>query len=128
LRGLLEPVLDQQVQVIPLIEDLAADVGVELHQASHLAVLLGDELLVQRRDLDVDVEFGKIEVRREPLRGSAPTVPVDVERRGFVVPRDLVEVEQLPELSFTVVCEANEFVRKRVASVCLRLCRALRYS
>jgi hypothetical protein len=31
-------------------------VGVEVHQPAHLAVLLGDQLLIERCDLDVAIE------------------------------------------------------------------------
>jgi hypothetical protein len=127
LRRLLESVLHKEVQVVLLVQDLAADVGVELHEPSDLTVLLGHELLVERRDLDVDIELGQVEVRGEALSSLAGPVPVDVERRGLVVPRDLIEIQQLRELPLAVVSEANQFVGKRVASAWFRLLRALRY-
>jgi hypothetical protein len=61
-RLVLEAVFQQEVRVVTLIQDLAFHVGVELMQPADLAVLLGDELLVQSRDLDVDVELGKVKV------------------------------------------------------------------
>jgi len=61
------------------------------------------------------------------LGRPARTVPVDIERGGLVVPRDLIEVQQLRELPLAVVREADAFVGKRVASAGVRLCRALRY-
>ena len=63
LGRLLETVLDEQVQVVALVEDLASDVRIERRQPPHLAVLLGHELLVEGRDLDVEVELGQVEVR-----------------------------------------------------------------
>src|SRR5262249_32598611 len=52
LRRRLEPVLAEELEVVALVEDPHADVGIELLHAPCLAVLLRDELLVQRRDLD----------------------------------------------------------------------------
>src|SRR6185312_15967240 len=84
LRRRLEAVLHQELQVVALVEHLDLHVGVELDQPARLAVLLGDQLLVERGDLDVEV------VRRQ------------------------VEVEQLRELSFGVVREADLLVRQRL--------------
>jgi hypothetical protein len=104
-RLVLEAVFQQEVRVVTLVQDLAFHVGVELMQPADLAVLLGDELLVQSRDLDVDVELGKVEVGREAVRDVAGAVPVDVERGRLVEPLDLIEVEQPRELSLAVVRE-----------------------
>ena len=107
MRGLFEPVLHQQVQVVLLVEDLALHVGIEAQQATNLPILLRDQLLVERRDLDVEVVLGQVEVGREPLRGIAITVPLDIERGRFVRPLDLVEVEELRELTLAVVREID---------------------
>jgi hypothetical protein len=61
------------------------------------------------------------------MSSVARSIPVDIEGRGLVVPRDLVEVQQLRELPLAVVSEANGFMGKRVASADIRLGRALRY-
>ena len=55
LRRRLEPVLHEQVQVVALVQHAHVDLGIELLHPARLAVLLGDELLVQRGDLDVEV-------------------------------------------------------------------------
>jgi hypothetical protein len=88
---------------------------VELAQPARLAVLLGDELLVQRRDLDVEVVRGQVEVGCERLDRIA--LPVGLEREGarLVLPRDPVEVEELGELPLGVVREADLLVRERLA-------------
>jgi hypothetical protein len=112
LRGLFEAVLDQKVEVIALVEDLALHVRIQLHEPPGLAVLLGDQLLVQRRDLDIEIEGGQVEVGREALRGAPAAVPFDVEGRGLVAPVDLVEVEKLGELTLAVVSEGNALVGK----------------
>ncbi|MEA2517810.1 MAG: hypothetical protein QOG16_1648, partial [Actinomycetota bacterium] len=39
-------------------------------------------------------------------------IPVDVERRRFVGPFDLVEIEELRELSFAVMCKVDLLVGK----------------
>src|SRR5262249_2379615 len=87
-----------QREVVALVEHLAADLRVPLSQPPHLPVLLRDELLVQRRDLDVEIELLQVEVRGEALHDVALTVPADVEGRRLVLPVDLVEVQQPGEL------------------------------
>jgi hypothetical protein len=67
--------------------------------------------LIQRGDLDIEIEVGEVEVRREAPDGVAMTVPLDVESGGLVLPRDLVEVEKLCELALAVVCEMNALMR-----------------
>src|SRR5215212_8243180 len=106
-RDVLEPVLRHERQVIALVEDLAVDPRVELAQPPNLAVLLRDELLVQRRDLDVEVVRRQIEVGCEALRRAAVAVPFEIEGPGLVLPVDLIEVEQLPELALAGVGETE---------------------
>jgi hypothetical protein len=110
LGGLLESVFDEQVQVVALIEDLASHVRIERREPADLAVLLGHELLVQGRDLDVEIEIPQVEVRRESLRRIPVAVPVDLEGRRFVVPVDLIEVQELRELTLAVMSEVDLFV------------------
>ena len=95
-----------------MVENPALDVRVQLPQSTCLAILFGHELLVQRRDLDVGVVRGQVEVRGEPLRGVAVAVPCDVERGGLISPVDLVEVEKFGELPLAVVGERDALVRK----------------
>src|SRR6187397_2677526 len=82
----LEAVLGHQRQVVALVEDLAVDARIQLPQATHLPVLLRDQPLVERRDLDVQVVLRQVEVGREPLDDVAVAVPLQVERRGLVGP------------------------------------------
>ena len=112
LRRRLEPVLHEQVQVVALVEHAHVHLGIELLHAARLAVLLGDELLVQRGDLDVEVVRGEVEVGRERLLRVAVTVGLEHERARLVLPLDGVEVEELRELPFGVVRETHEFVRQ----------------
>jgi hypothetical protein len=100
---LLEAVFDHQIEVVALVEDLAVDLGVELLEPPHLSVLLGDELLVHRRDLDVEVVVGQVEVRREILGRDALPVPGEGEGPRFVLPGNTVEIEEKGELTLTVV-------------------------
>jgi hypothetical protein len=86
-----------------LVEDLRLHVRVQRLQPADLAVLLGDQLLVERCDLDVDVEVGKVEVRGEALCWNAVRIPGYVEGRRFVFPDDPVEVQELCELPLAVV-------------------------
>src|SRR5438874_1186465 len=95
LRRRLEPVLHEQMQVVALVQHLDADLGVKLAEPAGLAVLLRDELLVERRDLDVEVVRRQVEIGTERLRGTAVTVAFQRERARLVGPFDAVEVEQL---------------------------------
>jgi hypothetical protein len=115
LRGvglILQTVLEQEVHVVALVEDLALHVGIKLLKPAHLAVLLGDELLVERRDLYVEVELREIEIGREAVGHVAGAIPVDVERGRLVEPLDLVEIEQLGKLALAVVGELDARVGK----------------
>src|SRR5690606_7841175 len=109
---LFEAVLDHQVQVVALVEDLAADPGMGLLELAHLPVLLGDELLVHGRDLDEEIVVREIEVGSEPLDRFSIVVELDGERLGLVLPGDAVEVEEEGELPLAVVCE-RDLCRRR---------------
>src|SRR5438132_5701080 len=67
LRRRLEPVLHEQMQVVALVQDLDADLGVQLSEPAGLAVLLRDELLVERGDVGVEVVRRQVEIRTERL-------------------------------------------------------------
>jgi hypothetical protein len=107
LTWFLEAVLNKEVHVVTLIKDLALDVWIEFPQSTNFSVLLCHELLVQRCDLDVQVVLRKEKVGSELLRRYALTIPLDVERARFVLPFDLVEVQQFGELSFGVMRELD---------------------
>ena len=96
------------MQEVALVEDLAVDVRVLLAQLTHLAILLRDELLVHRGDLDVQLLVRKEEVRLEVARGSTGLIELDGEGVRFVLPLDSVEVEESGELPLTVVSEIGE--------------------
>src|SRR5207249_1175015 len=51
----LQAVLADQGEIVALVEDLAGHVWIDLPEPADLAVLLRDELLIERRDLDVEV-------------------------------------------------------------------------
>jgi hypothetical protein len=104
--GLLETVFHNQMQVVPLVEDLALDVGVVLLELADLLVLLGDELLIHRGDLDEDLVIQQVEVRCEELGRLAVFEP-DREAARLVFPRDTIEVEEESELPLTVVSEID---------------------
>src|SRR5262249_50565940 len=93
-----------------------------LDEPARLAVLLRDELLVQRRDLDVEVVHREIEVGRERLHRPAVAVVFENERARLVLPHDAVEVEQLRELPLGVVRKTNQLVRKLFVSDGARPC------
>ncbi len=95
---LLEPVLDEQVEVVALIKDLDLGAGVQRPELADLAVLLGDQLLVQRGDLDIEVIARQIEVGPEGLYWTAEPIPLEDELSRLVLPGDAVEVEEESEL------------------------------
>jgi hypothetical protein len=109
---LLEPVLDHEVQIVTLVEDLAADVRVVLPEQLHLLVLLRDQLLVHGRDLDVEIVVGQVEVGSEELDRDTVLEPYR-EDLGLVLPRNAVEIEEKRELSLTVVSELDLVRRLR---------------
>jgi hypothetical protein len=82
----LEAVLDQQVQVVALIQDLADNSWIQRHETAGFAVLLGYQLLIERGYLDINVEVGEVEIGREAARRVAVPVPIDVEGGRLVVP------------------------------------------
>ena len=89
-----QPVLDQEVQIVTLVEDLATDLGMVLGEQPDLAVLLGDELLVHRGDLDVEILIHDVEVGGEERSGVAVVAEFDGERSGLVFPIQTVEVQE----------------------------------
>ena len=93
MRGLFEPVLDEQIQVVALIQDVAPDIWIQGRQPTDLAVLFGYELLVKSGDLDIDVELRQVEVGRKALGGVPVAVPLDIKGSRFVAPVDLIEVQ-----------------------------------
>ena len=99
------PELEQQHPEVAGVEQLDPDVRVQLAQPAQLAVLLAHELLLERRELDVQVEVGQVEVGREALDDVAVEVPADRERVGLVGPADLVEVEDPGQLRLARVGE-----------------------
>lgn len=107
IRGF-EVVLDEEVEKVALVEDLAVDVRVVGSEQTNLAVLLGDEFLIHRGDLDEEVLIGKVEVRGEPSSRLVSIVEFDGKRPRLVLPGDPVEVEQSGELSLAVVGELDE--------------------
>jgi hypothetical protein len=113
---LLESVFDHQMQIVPLVENLALRVGVDGLEAADLLVLLGYEFLVHRRDLDEQVIVGKVEIGGEPLGWLAFRIKFDWKTPGLVVPWDTIEVEKEGELPLTVVSEFNLMCRGAVSA------------
>ncbi len=93
------------MQIVALVEDLATDIRVYCLQLANLLVLLGDELLVHRGDLDEQVVVGKVEIGGEPLGRLTVRVEDDREATRLVFPGNTVEVQEECELPLTVVSE-----------------------
>jgi hypothetical protein len=91
--GPLEAVFLNQVEIIPLVEDLAPDARIKTPECPYFSVLLGDELLAHRGDLNEEVVVGKVEVGSEVLVGPPFCVPGDGECPGLILPGDSVEIE-----------------------------------
>jgi hypothetical protein len=89
-----ESVFLDQIQVIPLIEDLATHIRIEVAEQSDFGVLLGDQLLAHRGDLDEEVVVWQKEIRCEVLLRSPIPIPGDRERPRLVEPGDAVEVQK----------------------------------
>src|SRR5207247_11000303 len=87
------------------VEQLDANVRVELTEPPQLAVLLADEALPERGQLDVELEVWEPEVGREALGHNAVQVPQDGERMRLVLPFDAIEVEDAGELRLARVGE-----------------------
>ena len=109
--GFFEPVLDQQLEVVTLIEDFAVDVGVELFQPTNLPVLLGDQLLIHRGDFDEEVVAREVEIRCEEPGRLPFFVPGDREGARLIGPLDSIEVEKSSELTFTVMGKLSDVCR-----------------
>ena len=104
-------VLEHQRPEVTRVEQLHADLRIELPQVAQLAVLLPDQRLLERRQLDVQVDLRQVEVGRERLDDRAVGVPGDGEDVGFVSPRDTVEVQDPRQLRLALVCEAGWRIR-----------------
>jgi hypothetical protein len=102
---LLESVFDEKVQIVALIEHLALDVWIVLLELTDFSVLLRNELLAHRRDLDVDVILREIEVRSEIPGRLAAVVPFEGKRMRLVLPVDRVEVKEPRKFALAVVSE-----------------------
>lgn len=81
------------MQVVLLIEDLAADFWIELAKTADLGILLRDQPLIHSGDLDEHPLIRQIEVGREVLSGPAISTPGDGERSRFINPGQSVKVE-----------------------------------
>lgn len=92
IRQLLETVFDQQAQVVPLVEHLALDLGVELTQQPNLSVLLCHELLTHRGDFDIEIITGEVEVGPEEADRLAALVKANRKLARLVFPLDFVEI------------------------------------
>jgi hypothetical protein len=87
-------VLLDQVQVVPLIEDLATHIRIELAEHANFGVLLGHQLLAHRGYFDEEVVIRQEEIRREVLLRSTIPVPGDRERPRFIEPGNPVELQK----------------------------------
>ena len=81
--------------------------GVALAQLAELPVLPGHERLLHRRQLEVEILVGQVEVGREGLDHAALVVLLEHERVRLVLPRHAVVVEHLRTLTFHIVGEAG---------------------
>ena len=99
-----EAVPGQYPVVVPLVQQLDVDLRVELAQEAELAVLLRHQVLLQRGQLQPDVQVLQVEVRREQLH-RASVVPAQGEGARLVDPPDAVEVQDAGELLLAGVGE-----------------------
>ena len=86
-------VLLDQVQIVPLVEDLAPHIRVELAEHADFGILFRDQFLAHRGYLDVEDVIGQEEIRREVLPRSTVAIPGDREGSRLVKPGDAVEIQ-----------------------------------
>ena len=108
LRQRPEPVLGQQAMVVPAIQELDVDLGMDLPHMPYLAVLRGDQALLHRGQLDVQVQVGQEEVGSEHL-DDLVAIPDQREGARFVLPAESVEVEDLSKLLLAGVGERGRW-------------------
>lgn len=104
---LFQTVFDNQMQVVPLIENAALHLGMMLGEESNLPVLFRDQLLVHRGYFDKRTLVRQVEIRGEELDRLTVVIKTDRERGRLVLPGQAIEVQQLGELSFAVVGELD---------------------
>jgi len=109
--GFLEAVLNEQIHVVPAVEDLALDVWMMFLELSHLPILLGHKFLAHGCYLDVQVVLGEIEIRCEVSGRLSTVVPLDGECLGFKLPINRVKIQETRKLAFAVVCELGRIGR-----------------
>src|SRR5579883_629417 len=98
LRQLLrQTVLNHKILDILLIEHLNIHVRIDGAQQADLAILLGHMGLLHSSQLDVQVEFREVEVRRESFLNIAVLIPLERKTAGLVIPGDAVEIQQIGE-------------------------------
>jgi len=94
-----------------LVEHLAVHIGVNGLKTFDFLVLLGDQLLIHRGDLDEEIIVRQVEVGCEVFCGLAVLVELNRKTLRLVIPRNTVEIEKKGELTLTVVSEFN-FMRR----------------
>src|SRR5665811_775485 len=94
--------LEEQRPEVARVEELDSEARVELAQPAQLAVLIPDQALLERGELHVEVQLGKVEVGAEALEDRAGAVEEDRERLWLVLPGDGIEVEDPGQLHVEV--------------------------
>ena len=87
---------EQAVKVLP-VQQLDADLRVAQAQLPQLAVLLRNQRLLHRGELEIEVEVWEIKVRRHHLQRSV-VLPLQRKRRRLILPAQAVEIEYAREL------------------------------
>jgi hypothetical protein len=101
----IEIVSSQNRVKVALVDDEQWDLGIELAEVTHLAVLLRDQSLGEHSELDEEVLFGEIEVGTESLYRYPALVPCEGKLERLVEPLVAVESKELREESLTGVGE-----------------------
>src|SRR4051794_14830514 len=92
---------------VALVEELDANVRIELPQLAELAVLSRHERLLHDGHLEVQILLRKVEVGCERLHNLPLLVPLEDEGSRLVEPRDAVVVQDLRVLELRLVLEAG---------------------
>jgi len=99
--------LEEELSVVPTVEDLQLNVGIELAHLPNLPVLGSYQALFHGGQFHVEPELRQVEIGREASGDPALGITVQGETDRLVTPLDPVEVEEAGEIGLTLVSEVK---------------------
>lgn len=97
-RLVVQPIFKHHLLKVSPIQELDIDLRVELFKPAQLAVFLCNEALGHGGQLDVEVLLWQIEVRAKGFDDIALVIPTKGKGAGFILPENLVKVEDAGKL------------------------------